>query len=189
MKKSGRPSRNHTFTSEDHVVLFLFKSSILSDPDLRALRDIHPLYSHLYYTLSRFRYVDFRNLSNVNTSYASQLEIPLQRRQLFLAAILHYDLHVPSLIHFLGHNYTNEHLSPYAIAKKLEDIAPPHVAKYVFRALHTGAPSKFHGHSSSKNFGDYNKYKNHESITSRPDLVQKALNKEERNNFILPLPA
>jgi len=192
MKKFGRPSRNHTFTSEatfDHVILFLFKSSILSDLDLRTLRKLHPLYDHLYYTLYRFRYVDFRSLSNINTRYASQSEIPLQRRQRFLAAILHYDLHVPSLIHFLGHNYTNEHLDPYAIAKKLENIAPPHVVEYVFRALHTGAPSKFHGHSSSKNFWDYKKYKNHASIDSRPDLVQKALNKEERNNFILPLPA
>jgi len=186
LTKFGRPSRNNTFTSEatfDHVVLLLFKSSILSDPDVRVLRDVHPLYGHLYHTIFRFRYVDFRKLSNANINYASQLEIPLQRRQLFLAAILQYDLHVPSLIRFLGNFFTNEHLDHHAVA------APPHVIKYAFRALHTGTPSKFHGHSSSKTFWDYKKYKNHESITSRPDLVKKALNKEEHNNFILPLPA
>jgi len=192
LTKFGRPSRNHTFTSEatfDHIILFLFKSRLLSDPDLRALRDTHPLYIHLYQSIHRFRYVDFRTLSKINMNYAHQNEIPLQRRQLFLAAILHYDLHVPSLIHFLGKNYTNSHLHPYAIIKKLENIAPPHIIQYVLRALLMGAPSQFHGTSSSKNFWDYKRYKNHESISSRPDLVKKALNKEERNNFILPLPA
>ena len=192
LTKFGRPSRDHTYTSEatfDHVVLFLFKSSILSEPDLRVLRAVHPLYAHLHDTIFRFRYVDFRTLSQINENYASQLEIPLQRRQLFLAAILHYDLHVPSLIHFLGNNYTNAHLDPHKIASKLKNIAPPNIIEYVLRALLTGAPSKFHGHSSSQNFWNYKKYKNHESISSRPDLVTKALNKEERNNFILPLPA
>ena len=192
LTKFGRPSRTHTFTSEatfDHVILVIFKSMILSDPDVRALRDTHPLYLHLHQSIRRFRYIDFRTLSHFNKKYAEQTEIPLQRRQLFLAAILHYDLHVPSLIHFLGKNYTNEHLNPIAIAQKLKNIAPPHVIQYVVRALLTDAPSKFHGTSSSKNFWDYKRYQNHESITSRPGLVKKALNKEERNNFILPLPA
>jgi len=192
LTKFGRPSRVHTFVSEatfDHIVLFLFKSFLLSDPDLRALRGAHPLYLHLHQSILRFQHVDFRTLSHINKNYAHQTEIPLQRRQLFLAAILHYDLHVPSLIHFLGHNYTNAHLHPFAIVAKLKNIAPPPVIQYVLRALLVGAPSKFHGTSSAKNFWDYKRYKNHESITSRPDLVKKALNKEERNNFILPLPA
>jgi len=125
----------------------------------------------------------------MNKNFTTQTEIPLQRRQLFLATALHYDLHVPSIIHFLGNNYTNEHLDPHAIAKKLSNIAPPHNVAYVLRALLTGAPSRFHGHSSFQNFSDYKLYGNHASITSRPDLVAKALNKEERNNFIIPLPS
>jgi len=192
LTKFGRPSRNHTFTSEatfEHVLIILFKARILSDPDVNVLITIHPLYTHLYHTIHRLRHIDFRSLSTINTDYAQQSTIPLRRRQLFLAAACHYDFHVPTLIQFLGQNYTNAHLDPHLIASKLKGIAPPHVISYVFRALHTGAPNKMHGHSSARNFHDYRLYGNHASITSRPDLVQKALNKEERNNFIIPLPS
>ena len=192
LTKFGRPSRNHTFTSEatfDHALVILLKSSILSDPDIRTLLSTHPLYEHLYHTIHRFRNVDFRSLSTINKKYATQTVIPLQRRQLFLAAACHYDFHVPTLIQFLGKNYTNSHLNPHLIAQKLRGIAPPEVISYVHRALLTGAPNRMHGHSSAKKFHQYRLYGNHASITSRPDLVQKALNKEERNNFIIPLPS
>jgi len=153
--KFGRPSREHTFTSEatfNHALVIIIKSSILSDPDIRTLISIHPLYTHLYHTLQRFRHIDFRSLSTINKEYATQAVIPLQRRQLFLAAACHYDFHIPSLIQFLGKNYTNSHLDPHLIVEKLKGIAPPHVIAYVRRALLTGAPNRMHGHSSAKNF-------------------------------------
>jgi len=52
-----------------------------------------------------------------------------------------------------------------------------------------GAPTKISGHSTTKNFWDYKRYGNHASILSKPDLVEKALNKEERNNYAFPLPS
>jgi len=43
--------------------------------------------------------------------------------------------------------------------------------------------------SSSKTFWEYLRYGNHKSITSRPELVQKSLVKEEKYNYIIPLPS
>jgi len=89
----------------------------------------------------------------------------------------------------LGKNYTNDHIDPFVVAARLKKIAPRHFISYYLRSLLFGATSKMHDRSSAKNFRDYRLCGNHASITSRPELVQKVINKEERNNFIIPLPS
>jgi len=106
----------------------------------------------------------------------------------FAAALIHYNLHVGSVIRFCGNNYTNAHLNPHEIVKKLQHIAPKHIQDYVLRALTVGAPSRISGFSSSKNFWSFKRYGNHKSISTRPDLVAKTLNKEEKNNYTIPFP-
>jgi len=135
------------------------------------------------------KYVDFRPISTINKAYATQTHIPPSRSIQFLSALLHYNFNVPSIIRYCRHNYTNEHLNPKEIRKKLHNIAPQHVIDYVYRSLVTGAPSKISGHTTSSNFWKYLRYGNHVSISSRPELVEKTLNKEERNNYSLPFPS
>ena len=112
----------------------------------------------------------------------------MARKLKFAAALLHYNLHVGSVIRFCGQNYTNAHLDPRKIVHKLRNIAPKPIQDYVLRALTVGAPSKISGHSTSENFWSYKRYGNHKSISTRPDLVAKTLNKEEKNNYTIPFP-
>jgi len=188
----GKPSTLHSFTSDvvlDHVLIFLFKTSYLSDLDLLHLRSSHPLYNHFYSTYVKFRHIDFRQLSQINTTYATQTTLQKQRLFQYTAALLHYNLHLGSVIRYCGNNYTNEHLNVPSIIRKLQNIVPQNIINYVHRALTTGAPTTIQGHSSHANFLDYKRYGNHVSITSRPDLVETSLNKEERNSYALPFPS
>jgi len=188
----GRPSSKHSFTSEatiDHILIHVFKSDFLPDTDLRNLRNVHPLYHHLHTSLHRLRFLDFRPLSRINKTYASQENIPSSRSIQFLSALLHYDFNVPAIIRYCGNNYTNQHLDHKAIRLRLQNIAPPTIINYVIRSLTIGAPSVINGHTSSINFWKYLRYGNHVSITSRPALVEKSLNKEERNCYTIPFPS
>jgi len=173
----------------DHVLIFLFKGSYLSELDYLHLRSSHPLYNHLYITYIKFRHIDFREISKINKAYALQTTLQQSRLFQYTAALFHYNLHLGSVIRFCGNNYTNEHLHVPSIMTNLKHIVPTHIYDYVYRALTTGAPTKINGHSSHGNFLDYKRYGNHVSITSRPDLVEKSLNKEERNSYALPFPS
>jgi len=187
----GRPSRNHSFLSEatfDHVLIHLLKSSYLTKWEHQQLLSTHPLYSHLSTSIHRFRNIDFRPLSLINKAYASQTKIPTIRLTQFTAAILHYNFHIASVIRFCGNNYINSHLNPESIKHKLQGVVPADIVDYVYRALSVGAPSRINATSSAKNFWEYLRYGNHKSITSRPDLVQKSLVKEEKYNYVLPFP-
>ena len=188
----GRPSKNHSFTSEavfDHIVIFLFKSTLLDDQSLRSLLQVHPLYSHLYVSISRFKTLDFRPLSRPNRDYKSQISIPFLKRMQFLACILHYNFHAGSVFRFLKSNHTNAHINPEKLYNELTGIVPIHVNNYLYRALKIGAPSKINAYSSRKNFLDYLKYGNHKSIDTNSPLVKKALNKEDKYDFVMHFPA
>ena len=51
-----------------------------------------------------------------------------------------------------------------------------------------GAPAKFFGESSYKNFLDYWHYDNHKSILNNKSKIEKVMNKEDKHQFIIPLP-
>ena len=192
LSKFGRPSTTHSFTSEatlDHVIVHLLRTQILSHLDVLSIRKVHPLYNHLHQSLLRCRHIDFRSLSEINTSYATQTTINKSRAIKFLAALLHYNFDVPSIIRFCGNNYVNAHINPTTLRHSLTGIVPKHIIDYVSRSLITGAPTQMNGHTSSKNFWTSLRYGNHVSITSRKELVEKSLNKEERNNYTLPFPS
>jgi len=62
----GKPSKLHTFSSQvtfDHIILFLFKSNLLPPHTSQTLQRVHPLYAHLYLTITRLQHVDFRSIS------------------------------------------------------------------------------------------------------------------------------
>jgi len=188
----GRPSKNHSFTSEavfDHIIIFLIKSELLDDHSLLSLLQVHPLYFHLHASISRFKTLDFRPLSRPNSDFKSQTTIPFLKRMQFLACILHYNFHAGSVFRFLKNNHTNAHINPKKLHNELTGILPPHINNYLYRALKVGAPSKINAHSSRKNFLDYLKYGNHKSIDTNLPLVKKALNKEDKHDFVMHFPA
>ena len=59
---------------------------------------------------------------------------------------------------------------------------------HVERILTTGAPAGFHGESSVKKFLDYWRYGNHVSVNSNKAKIEIVMNKEDKHQYLLPLP-
>jgi len=192
LHKFGRPSKNHSFTTEvvfDHILIFILKSNFFSIQDHQNIIEVHPLYSHLSYLTKQLQSYDFRPLSKIDPDFATRSSIPMDRKMQFTAALLHYNFHAASVIRFCGNNYTNTHIDLQQLRANLQNIVPDNIICYVIRALTVGAPSFINGHNSRKNFLDYYRYGNHHTITKNPSLVAKALIKEDKYNFFLPFPS
>ena len=113
----GKPSRDHSFTSEacfEHIVIFLLKSEYLNEEDHRIVLASHPLILHLDKMLHWSKDIHFLDLQNHLKDYSKQTSISNTRIRKMLAATLNYDLDIPTLIRFLGGNYTGEY-------RKIED--------------------------------------------------------------------
>ena len=192
LHKFGRPSPNHSFTSDvvfDHIFIFIIKSQFISTKDVTPLLRAHPLYQHLYTINTTLQNFDFRPLSKYNTNFQSQTSISSTRTRQFMAAILHYNFHVGSVIRYCGNNYTNEHINVKQLLQKIKNIVPSRILEYVQQRLTIGAPSLIKGHNPRTNFLQYYAYGNHTTITKNPALVAKALIKEDKHNFFLPFPS
>ena len=195
MKKSkfGRPSLDHTFTSQatfEHILIFLLKGEYLPNQDKKSLFNTHPLFKHFNNILEWSRNIEFMDLKNPIKDYANQNSINTTRIQKMLAAVFWYNLDIPTVIRFLGNNYTGEYRDINKTLQMLRDTkCDLQVIKELERLFSIGAPNKFNASSTHKNYLDYFRYGNHSSILKDIDKTLKAMNKEDRNQFLIPLPS
>ena len=106
-----------------------------------------------------------------------------------LAATLDYDLDVPTLIRFLGGNYTGEYRTIEDTIKILKDTkCNEKVIEDLQRLFKTGSPNYMNASSTHKNFLDFFRYGNHSTIDSNIEKTLKTMNKEDRNQYLVSLP-
>ncbi len=188
----GRSDPDHSFTQEasfETCLLPLLKSGYLSAPDTYSLLDTHPLVSHLATSYVSLRSLDFRGLRDYNPDWATQTHIPPLKQYAMLACLFHYDLDTSLLMRFLGNNYTGAHREISAIVSvlRVHKIDPILIDKYV-RVMLTGCPNRFVAETSRANALLHWRMRNHPSIDKKLPQVQASMNKEDRNNFVIPLP-
>ena len=188
----GRSDTDHSFTQEasfETCLLPLLKSGYLSAPDTYSLLDTHPLVSHLATSYVSLRSLDFRGLRDYNPDWATQTHIPPLKQYAMLACLFHYDLDTSLLMRFLGNNYTGAHREISAIVSvlRVHKIDPILIDKYV-RVMLTGCPNRFVAETSRANALLHWRMRNHPSIDQKLLQVQASMNKEDRNNFVIPLP-
>ena len=193
MKKSkfGKPSLNHTFTSEGkHILIFLFKGGCLLKQDKTNLLITHPLFKHFDTMLNWSNKINFIDIKEPIKDYANQKSINTIRVQKMLVAVFWYNLDIPTVIRFLRNNYIGEYKETDITLKLLNDTkCDPQVIKDIERLFHTEVPNKFNASSTHKNYLDFFRYGNHSSILKDIDKTLKAMNKEDRNQFLIPLPS
>ena len=133
--------------------------------------------------------IEFSDIKNPIQDFNSQKSIQKSRLQKLLAATIHYNLDVPTLIRYLGGNYTGESRK---INETIEIFKKSNYDDEIIsdlrRILEIGCPNKFNAHSSRKNFLDFAKYGNYSSIDKNLEQTLKAMNKEDKNQFLIPLP-
>ena len=79
-----------------------------------------------------------------------------KRVRLFLAALIHYDLDIPTLIRYLGGNYTGEYRDLQETVQILKDSqCDPTVISDLEKIFRIGCPMKMNASSTKKNFRDF----------------------------------
>jgi hypothetical protein len=106
------------------------------------------------------------------------------------AALFHYGLDQSlMLMRYLGKNFTGEYRDISAVVSLLQqhDIDQDLIVKYV-RVIKVGCPNHFVASTSRENTLEYFRMRNGPTIDKKLDQVSKNMNKEDKNNFIIPLP-
>ena len=99
---------------------------------------------------------DYANKNSINTTSVKKI----------LAAVFWYNLDIPTVIRFLGNNYTGEYRDINKTLQMLRDTkCDPQVIKELERLFSIGAPNKFNASSTHKNYLDYFRYGNHSCIS------------------------
>ena len=188
----GRPDLAHSFhqtpcleTCSAHVL----QSGMLTPAALLAWSEADPLICHLASSLVAFADYDFRWVREYNTEWASQSEIDPDRQIAYTAALFHYNLDVSLLMRYLGNNFTAEYRDVDAACARLTalGISPDLITKYR-RVMLVGCPNHFVAETSRENALLYLRRRNGPTIDRKLDQVRKTMNKEDKNNFVIPLP-
>ena len=133
--------------------------------------------------------VDFSTLKNPIVNFSEQKTIASSRVKQFLAAVLHYDLDLPTVIRSLGENYTCEYRDTSSTLKALRATHCDEVViSDIKGTLLTGCQNKMNASPIHSNFLEFTRYGNNTTVKKNLDQVLKSLNKEDRNQYLLPFP-
>ena len=188
----GKPTITHSFTQEasfDTIAFNIFKSGFLDFPSFLHLRSSHPLLEHLSNMIVALATVDFRPLREPDPTWASIKEVPRHANLQFLALLFHYDCHLSAAVRFLGKKFLGGHRDVSSIVPKLRPHVDSETIAAFTRVMTQGCPAHFNYESTRKNAMDYLRHGNSPSVNQHEDLVSKALVKEYRNNYAIPLPS
>lgn len=187
----GKPRENSSFTGEQNLwtnLLTVCKSGYLDTPELTAVATTHPLMEHMLHTYATHAIVDFTDLNQIDENYASYEEVPQHKTKQFTACTLFYNMHLGSVMRYLGNNYTNQHIDVDEIMKECKNVVPEDIRQDLHRVLTKGSPNKVDGDVSYQNFLDYYFYQNHSTVSKNPAKVKKAVLKEFKSCWIFILP-
>ena len=78
----GKLNKHYSFLrvpSFDNILLFIYKLGYCSYEDTEILLSVHPLYYHLYVSISRSIEIDFTTLFHSDPDWESQASIPFSK--------------------------------------------------------------------------------------------------------------
>lgn len=180
-----------TYTSEGtfhNAAFILVKNDYLAPAELRAVSQVSKAHHRLVTSVPKLKRVDFTPLREPRLDYASQKAIDPARVVMMDALAVHYDLDLGLVMRWLGGEYTaawrlpalNELIDDLQGLLSEEDIA------HVHRIITGDVPAELNYHESAKNKFHHINSKRHPSLDVYPEVMTKALNKEERNSHIMP---
>lgn len=188
----GNPDMSHSFIQTPCLetgITHILGSGFLAPQDLITFLASGPLITHLATSMVAYQTYDFRWIREYNLDWSTQTSIDPERQMALTAALFHYNLDVSMLMRFLGNNYTGSHrdvpgtmetLAHYGIPAELID-------KYR-RVMLVGCPNHFVAETSRENALLYFRNRNGPTIAKNLPQVNKNMNKEDKNNFVIPLP-
>ena len=133
--------------------------------------------------------VHFSSLKNLITNFSEQKYIVTSKLKKFLAAALHYDLNLSTVIRSLAVKYIGEYRYTSSTLNAFQGAHCDEVViSDIKHTLITGYPNKMDASFSHANFLEFKRYGNHTTIKKNLDQVIQTLNKEDINQYLLPFP-
>ena len=161
----------------------------MSVEDEKNIGHSHPLYKHLHKMIHWSKNIDFESIKSHIPNYQDQKSIDPNRVKLFVAALLHYDMDIPTLIRYLGGNYTGDYRdTDYTIKILKESNCDPQIISDLEKILTLGCPMKMVASTTRQNFLEFLNYGNHTSIKQNLEKTLNTMSKEDRNQYLIPLP-
>ena len=188
----GKQSIHHSFAQEasfETTLLHPLCSGFLTPTDTLNLFVAHPLIPHLATAKVAYHDYDFTWIRQYNTAWDDQQDIDPVRQRAMTACLLHYNLDTSLLMHYLGNNYTGAYRETDKVVHRLRHLKIDEVLidKYV-RVMVTGCPNHFVAETSRENALLHWRLRNGPTIDRKLSQVNKTMNKEDKNNFVIPLP-
>ena len=106
-----------------------------------------------------------------------------------MACLFHYDMDVSMVMRFAHNNYTGEHRDVPKIISRIKPYVDTDLLTHFERVMLQGCPHTLVAETSRENAMLYWRSGNNPSIQKKLSAVMKTMNKEERNNFVIPLPS
>lgn len=188
----GRPDLSHSFIQEpclETCTTHVLGSGFLDPTDLVNLMEVSPLITHMAASVVAYSEYDFRWIQDYNIQWSEQTTIDPDRQIALTAALFHYNLDVSALMRYLGNNFTGEHRDiPGTISKLRKYGIPEELIDKYRRVMMVGCPNHFVAETSRDNTLLYFRNRNGPTIAHKLKQVQKNMNKEDKNNFVIPLP-
>ena len=107
----------------------------------------------------------------------------------FVSCLFYYDMDVSLVMRFLSNNYTGEHRNVTQIVDRIRPFVDDDLLLHFERVMLSGCPNKMVSETSRENALLYWRKGNNPSIKNNLKKVMNTMNKEERNNFVIPLPS
>ena len=188
----GKPDLLHSFLVQPCLETSLYpilRSGYLGITSLISLCSMHTLILHLASAIVHTRFYDFRWLRNYDVEWHTQRTISPVKQAAMMACLLHYQLDTSLLMRFLGNNYTGAYRLVHDTVRVLHHHnTPDRLIRNYVRVMTTGCPAKFVSGSTRANALLHWRLLNHPSIRAKLLQVMETMNKEDRNNFVIPLP-
>ncbi len=150
---------------------------------------MHPPIHQLQQAITNLADYNFSWIKEPNPNWATQYKIDPRKQSASLACLLHYKMDTSLVMHYLGGNHTAAHRNIDNIIWRISPYVDAYLLRHYHRVMTTGCPNVFNMTCLQKNFMTYWKHGNNPSIDKKLDAVMKTMNKEEHNNFVIPLPA
>ncbi len=171
----------------DNVVLPLLASGFLARKELGKLEVLNQRFRRVVPKFLLLRDIDSTPLQLPRLDYAAQQNIDQRRVDMASAQFIRCGGDPAGLVRYCAHEYILEELDREGILQRVKEIASPEDYLHLKRILFDGCPAEFNFTEDSKSRQRSFERGNQPTYYHRPDKTKKALNKEDKNSFVIPI--
>ena len=184
-----KPDPKKCYSVEDPILLnvVVFMEKYLLTNEWSNLAGVNKLLSKVLPEVSRLFKLNWKPITEHRVNYDNQKQISMNRVDMATALALQCGLDPGKIVRTLGGEYTGEWRNVEAILGAVKSVVSVSDYCHIKRILTSGCPFELHFEESSASKFDMIGKGNQKSFDQNPDQVEEIINKEDRNNHILPL--